>query len=88
MKIVYCAENIVDANLVKAALEGEGILAFIAGESLIGAVGELPARDLLSVMVADIDVERAAPVARAIDAELGERRAQFDGLAPGAPLLA
>ncbi len=79
MKIVYRAENIVDANLVKAALEAEGIRAFVAGESLIGAVGELPARDLLHVMVANIDVERATPVAMAIDAELGERRAQPDG---------
>jgi hypothetical protein len=86
MKIVYRAENIVDANLVKAALAGEGIVAFVSGEFLIGAVGELPARDLVSVMVADADVERAAPVAQAIDADLRQRRADAqefgDGVVP------
>ncbi|MFC4819307.1 DUF2007 domain-containing protein [Dokdonella ginsengisoli] len=86
MKIVYRAENIVDANLVKAALAGEGIVAFVSGEFLIGAIGELPARDLVSVMVADVDVERAAPVAQAIDADLRQRRADAqefgDGVVP------
>lgn len=76
MKIVYRAENIVDANLVKAALAGEGIPAFVSGEFLIGAIGELPARDLVAVMVADADLERAAPVAQAIDADLRQRRAE------------
>lgn len=75
MKIVYRAENVVDANLVKAALASEGIVAFVSGEFLIGAIGELPARDLVAVMVADADVERAAPVAQAIDADLRQRRA-------------
>lgn len=86
MKILYRAENIVDANLVKAALAAEGILAFVSGEFLIGAIGELPARDLVSVMVADADVERAAPVAQAIDADLRQRRADAqefgDGVVP------
>jgi hypothetical protein len=86
MKILYRAENIVDANLVKAALAAEGIHAFVSGEFLIGAIGELPARDLVSVMVADADVERAAPVAQAIDADLRQRRADAqefgDGVVP------
>lgn len=86
MKILYRAENIVDANLVKAALAAEGIPAFVSGEFLIGAIGELPARDLVSVMVADADVERAAPVAQAIDADLRQRRADAqefgDGVVP------
>lgn len=84
MKIVYRAENIVDANLVKAALAAEGVTAFVSGEYLIGAVGELPARDLVVVMVADLDVERAAPVAQAIDADLRQRRADPDGFVEGA----
>lgn len=83
MKVVYRAENIVDANLVKAALASEGVVAFVGGEHLIGAVGQLPARDLVVVMVADVDVERAAPVAQAIDAELGERRAETEGFGDG-----
>jgi hypothetical protein len=74
VKIVYRAENIIDANLVKAALEDAGIRAFISGEYLTGGVGTLPALDLVTVMVAETDVERAAPIAEGIDAELRERR--------------
>ena len=68
MKILYRAENIIDANLVKAALADAGIDAFVSGEYLTGAIGQLPAWDLVTVMVADSDVERAAPIADAIDA--------------------
>ena len=74
MKIVYRAENIIDANLVKAALADAGIQAFVSGEYLTGGVGQLPALDLVTVMVAETDVERAAPIAQGIDAELRERR--------------
>jgi hypothetical protein len=81
MKIVYRAENIIDANLVKGALEIEGITAFVSGEYLTGAAGELPCWNLVAVMVADHDVERAAPIAGRIDLALREQRAQNDGLA-------
>lgn len=59
MRTVYRAENLIDAHLVKDALEREGIPAFVAGEYLVGGVGELPARDLVSVMVPDGAVEPA-----------------------------
>jgi hypothetical protein len=87
VKIVYRAENIIDANLVKGALAQEGIVAFVSGEYLTGAIGELPAWNLVAVMVADLDVERALPVAQAIDAALREERARPDA-APGAALPA
>ena len=74
MQIIYRAANLIDAHLVKAALAGEGILAFVGGEYLTGAVGELPANNLVVVMVSAADIERAAPIAAAIDAELSERR--------------
>lgn len=74
MKIVYRAENIIDANLVKAALTDAGIQAFISGEYLTGGVGTLPALDLVTVMVAEPDFERAASIAEGIDAELRVRR--------------
>jgi hypothetical protein len=74
VKIVYRAENIIDANLVKAALADAGIDAFVSGEYLTGAIGQLPAWDLVTVMVADSDVERAAPIADAIDADLRQER--------------
>lgn len=75
MQIIYRAESIIDANLVKAALETAGILAFINGEYLTGGVGELPVSGLVNVMVADIDVERAQPIAGEVDAAL---RAEVD----------
>ena len=50
MHIVYRAENLFDAHLVKDALEADGIPAFIAGEYLTGAVGQLPAMDYMAVM--------------------------------------
>jgi len=70
VKIVYRAENIIDANLVKAALDEAGIHAFVAGEYLTGAIGQLPAWDLVTVMVAESDIARAAPIAESIDAAL------------------
>jgi hypothetical protein len=74
VKIVYRAENIIDANLVKAALAEAGVQAFVSGEYLTGAVGQLPAWDLVTVMVADTDVERAVPIADRIDTALRECR--------------
>ena len=68
MRIVYHAEGIVDAHLVKDALEQAGIPAFVNGEYLIGGMGQLPARDFLSVSVPDVAVEAAMPVVR----EVGE----------------
>ena len=82
MKIIYRAENIIDANLVKGVLATEGIPAFVSGEHLIGAVGELPVCNLVSVMVADCDIERATTIAQSIDAALRETPENDDPL-PG-----
>jgi hypothetical protein len=78
VKIVYQAENIIDANLVKNALEQEGISAFVSGQYLTGAAGELPPIALVNVMVAAIEWPRARLIAEGIDAALSERRAQDD----------
>lgn len=75
MQIVYRAESIIDANLVKSVLESAGILAFVNGEYLIGGMGELPMSGLVNVMVADSDVELALPIAREVDSGL---RAEVD----------
>jgi len=53
MIIVYRAANITDAHLIRQMLEAEGIPAFIQGEYLQGAVGELPANTEVFVQVAD-----------------------------------
>jgi hypothetical protein len=75
MHIIYRADSIIDANLVKAALEDAGIMAFVNGAFLTGAAGELPVYGLVSVMVADIDIERAQPIVDGVDEAL---RAEVD----------
>lgn len=39
---IYSAANVIEAHLVKGLLTGEGIAAYIIGEHLTGALGELP----------------------------------------------
>jgi hypothetical protein len=55
MRVVYEAENIIDANLVKGLLDQHGIPAWVRGEYLTGAVGDLPVMGLVAVCVSDID---------------------------------
>jgi hypothetical protein len=79
MRIVYAAENLVDAHLVKGALEAAGIPAHVAGEYLTGAMGELPALGLVSVMVAEHLLPAAREIAEACDAQLREARSLAGG---------
>mgnify|MGYP001493774229 CR=1 FL=1 len=79
MRIVYQAENIVDAHLVKNSLESAGVRAFVTGEYLTGAMGELPVMGLVAVMVDDDDVEIARDVVAEVDAALRENREDSSG---------
>lgn len=67
MQLIYQTNNLFDAHLVKHALEDAGIPAFVFGESLLGAGGELPLFGLLRVCVPD----SAKPEAEDIVATLG-----------------
>ena len=79
MRTVYDAANLIDAHLVRQALEAEGIPAFIRGEALTGGIGELGVFGLLAVMVP----ESAWPRARRL---VGELELGTDGpLAAGSP---
>lgn len=51
VRTVYQAENLIDAHLVKHLLEARGIPAFIAGEHLSGAIGELPVLGIIAIAV-------------------------------------
>ena len=75
MRIAYRAESLIDAHLVKDALEREDIPAFVAGEYLTGAVGQLPALDYVAVMVPESSLAAAAAVVRQVQAQLVEARA-------------
>ncbi|HUA81022.1 MAG TPA: DUF2007 domain-containing protein [Dyella sp.] len=89
MRIVYRAQNLIDAHLVKDALEGAEVPAFIAGEYLTGGVGQLPALDYVAVLVPESSVDAAETIVREIDHALAEARAAIeafdddsDGLVP------
>ncbi|MDX1569035.1 MAG: DUF2007 domain-containing protein [Xanthomonadales bacterium] len=66
MKIVYRAENIIDANLVRDQLTQAGIQSFVNGSYLQGGVGELPASGLVHVTVADEEFEEARKIVDAL----------------------
>ena len=62
MIAVYQAENLLDAQLVKGALESSGVTAFIAGEHFLPMMGHL------QVMVDDDQQARAREVIEEIRA--------------------
>lgn len=78
MHIIYRAENLFDAHLVKDALEHAEIPAFISGEYLTGAVGQLPAMNYIAVMVPDSSLPAASAVVREVEAQLSEARLAID----------
>jgi hypothetical protein len=84
MRIVYRAQNLIDAHLVKDALESAQVPAFIAGEYLTGGVGQLPALDYVAVLVPESSVAAAEPVVRDIDRALAEAREVMRELDDGA----
>jgi len=53
MRVVYEAANVIDAHLVRQALENAGLMAWVRGEALTGGIGELGVFGLVAVMVAD-----------------------------------
>ena len=53
MKVVYEADTLIDAHLVKHALEDAGIPVFLRGEALVGGMGELPLFGVVAVCVPD-----------------------------------
>ena len=87
MHTVYRAENLFDAHLVKDALEATGIPAFIAGEYLTGAVGQLPAMDYIAVMVPESALAEAGAIVAEVEAQLREaRQVMRDDELPDGPL--
>ena len=53
VRCVYQAENSIDAHLVRGVLEQHGIPAFVFGDYLVGAAGQLPAHGFIEVHVTD-----------------------------------
>jgi hypothetical protein len=89
MHTIYRAENLFDAHLVKDALEAEGIPAFIAGEYLTGAVGQLPAMNYIEVKVPESSFAIASTIVKAVEAQLSEASIAIDdiGELPDGPMV-
>jgi Putative prokaryotic signal transducing protein len=59
MKIIAKPTNLIQAQWMMAILEQQGIAAVLLGQSLLGAIGELPADGLLRIAVDQLHQENA-----------------------------
>lgn len=84
MRVVYEATNLIDAHLVRHALENAGIPAFVRGEALLGGVGELPAFGLVAVCVPDSAWPEADALVRSLPLVVGEAPLRDDPWPAGA----
>lgn len=66
MKVVYEAANLIDAHLVRHALEAEEIPVYLRGEQLLGGMGELPLFGVVAVCVPEMAFERADTIVQAL----------------------
>lgn len=57
---VFTAQNSIEANIVKGMLEANDIPAYVVGEYLQGAIGELAAIDTIFVSVDEENETKAA----------------------------
>ncbi len=79
MHVIYQADNLFDAHLVKHALEDAGIPAFVFGESLLGGMGELPLFGVLRVCVPDLARPEAEGIVAGLDLGGAPDDPIFDG---------
>lgn len=87
MKVVYEAANIIDAHLIRHALEAAEIPVFLKGEALVGGMGELPLFGVVQVCVPDVAWPEARGVVEAVglgDEPAGADTGEWDpqGLSP------
>ena len=66
MKVVYEAANLIDAHLVRHALEAQEIPVFLKGEALLGGMGELPLFGTVFVCVPDVVWPEASQIVAAL----------------------
>lgn len=62
MKTIYTASHIVDAHMIVNLLEQHELKAFVQGEYLQAAAGELPAGQLIRVEIAELFYEQAKAI--------------------------
>jgi hypothetical protein len=69
MKSVFEASNTVEAHMILHLLRQHGLAGRVEGEYLTGAMGDLPVRGLVRVVVEEPDYEAARAVIAAFEAE-------------------
>ncbi len=82
MQRIYEPQDVMEGELLLGMLASEGIEAYLTGQHLAGAVGELPACGLLGVMVEDAQAHRAQQLIAAYNAALplpGDEPDNFHG---------
>lgn len=87
MRVLYEAENLIDAHLVRGLLEQAGIPAWVRGEYLTGGIGELPVSGLLAVCVPEAawaQAEECVAAWRKAGAGIADEAADGDGLGDAA----
>jgi hypothetical protein len=87
MRVVYLADNLFDAHLVKHALEQAEVPAFVFGESLLGGMGELPLFGVLRVCVPDTAFPQAQDVVQRLGLESGGEGPILEGDDEGLGIL-
>lgn len=84
MKIIFRANDILEAHIIAGMLNSQGIETYVGGHYLQGAVGDLAALGFANVFVADEQAEQAEQLlqdyqqAELVDFPLTDE----DGLAP------
>ena len=67
MKLIYEANQLGEAHIIKHLLERAGLQTTILGEYLQGGIGEIAASGLLKVMVNETDYDEAKSIIQAWD---------------------
>jgi hypothetical protein len=84
MKIIYRANDIIEAHIVAGFLGAHGIEAFVGGHYLQGGVGELVPFGFATVSVIDANINAAETLMEEYD---NAGAAEVDNVIPG-PLIA
>ena len=82
MQRIYEPQDLMEGELLLAMLASEGIDAYLTGQHLAGALGDLPACGLLGVMVEDGQAHSAQQLIAAYNAALplpGDEPDSFQG---------
>jgi len=78
MIVVYEADNLIEAHMLRGLLEQRGLRVNISGEYLLGAMGDLPARGLVRVLVPGEDWDRARQVVHEFEDNMAAGPSRLD----------